>query len=179
MKIVQKLFLRILLIQFILILSLKVGFAQENSYNCYLKNINQIDSKNLEFDIWLEWTGTNSQLFRGYQAGIDFNYTGIVNGGTITGALDSRQPGLRTGFPITKCEESLVRSTKVSAIEKNIFVSVRTPLPFRKYQIKFGVLAVVKSFVFDIRNVPNLNPGGEGTGTATKVSDPIEGTIRI
>ena len=61
------------------------SFGQTNTYNCYLKNINQIDSKTLEFDIWLEWTGSNTQLFGAFQAGIDFNYDGMANGGTITG----------------------------------------------------------------------------------------------
>jgi hypothetical protein len=61
-----------------------------NSYNAYLKNINFVDCKNLEFEIWIEWTGTNLQKFQFFQTGIDFNYIGLANGGTLTGAF---QPG--------------------------------------------------------------------------------------
>lgn len=75
------------LVCFFLLLFTINGFPQTNTYNCYLKNINQVDRKNLEFDIWLEWTGTNTQLFCGFQAGVDFNYDGMANGGIITGAF--------------------------------------------------------------------------------------------
>ena len=75
------------------------GFSQGNTYNCYLKNITYVDSRNLEFEIWLEWTGTNTNKFQLYQAGIDFNYAGLAAGGTMTGRFvaGSADPSLPAG----------------------------------------------------------------------------------
>ncbi len=63
------------------------SFGQTNTYNARLKNINFVSCRTLEFDIWLEWTGTNTQKFQYFQAGINFNYSGLSNGGTMTGAF--------------------------------------------------------------------------------------------
>ena len=78
---------RILLSTMFLIMLTGQAFSQGNTYKCYLKNITYVDSRNLEFEIWLEWTGTNTNKFQFYQAGIDFNYAGLAAGGTMTGAF--------------------------------------------------------------------------------------------
>ncbi len=59
-------------------------------YNICIKNVRQpADAKNvLEFDVWMEWknpTKTNKLL--AFQAGLNFNYAGMANGGKITGAF--------------------------------------------------------------------------------------------
>ena len=67
----------------ILIFINSVAFS--HNYNCYLKNINQVDSKNLDFDIIIEWTGTGTEELHSLSAGIIFNYDGIANGGVLSG----------------------------------------------------------------------------------------------
>ncbi len=58
-----------------------------NTYNAYVKNPDFIDCKTLEFEVWLEWTGTSTQKLQFFQAGINFNYVGLANGGTLTGSF--------------------------------------------------------------------------------------------
>jgi hypothetical protein len=71
------------------------GYAQAN-YNCYIKNITQTSPTTLEFDIWLESTGVDTFKLTFIQAGIDFNYNGIINGGTLSGLMvaNSADPSL-------------------------------------------------------------------------------------
>lgn len=63
------------------------SFSQANNYNCCIKNITLVSPNVYEFDVVLEWTGTNSAKLTFLQAGIDFNYSALSNGGTITGAI--------------------------------------------------------------------------------------------
>ena len=60
-----------------------------NNYNCYVKNFSQPTTSQMEFDIWIEWTGTNTAKLQSFQAGIDFNHVGMSNGGptTMTGSF--------------------------------------------------------------------------------------------
>ncbi len=76
----------LLILMFLITLAVKSN-AQTNTYNAYIKNVVFLDCKNLEFEIWIEWTGTNTNKFQFYQAGINFNYAGLANGGTMTGAF--------------------------------------------------------------------------------------------
>jgi hypothetical protein len=61
-------------------------FSQANNYQCCIKNITQTSPTEIQFDVILEWSGTNSAKLLFLQAGINFNYDAISNGGTITGA---------------------------------------------------------------------------------------------
>ncbi len=61
-----------------------------NTYHADIRNISFVDCRNLEFEVWIEWTAPNAQRFQFFQAGIDFNYAGLSNGGTLTGSF---QPG--------------------------------------------------------------------------------------
>ena len=58
-----------------------------NDYNLCIRNVHKISPSVIELDVWLEWTGTNIQKFQYFQGGLNFNYAGIANGGTITGAF--------------------------------------------------------------------------------------------
>ncbi|QLH47113.1 MAG: hypothetical protein HWD58_16680 [Bacteroidota bacterium] len=51
--------------------------AQANNYSCVLKNIHLASATELEFDIWLQWTGTNTAYLASLEAGINFNYAGL------------------------------------------------------------------------------------------------------
>ena len=72
------------------------AIAQANNYNCVIKNVNQVSNTELDFDIWLEWTGTNTAYLAQLEAGVNFNYAGIANGGTLSGSFvpGSADPGL-------------------------------------------------------------------------------------
>jgi hypothetical protein len=52
------------------------AMAQANNYNCVIKNVNQVSNTELDFDIWLEWTGTNTAYLAQLEAGINLNYAG-------------------------------------------------------------------------------------------------------
>src|SRR5205085_3462406 len=69
---------------FLMLFTVK-GYSQANNYNCCIKNAHQTSPNTLEFDVWIEWTGSNVQKFQYLQGGINFNYAGIANGGTLTG----------------------------------------------------------------------------------------------
>lgn len=58
-----------------------------NSFTCTIKNINQPKNTDnvLEFDVYVYNTGKETIKFQSLQAGINFNYDGLANGGVITG----------------------------------------------------------------------------------------------
>jgi hypothetical protein len=83
----EKIYARNFLIILLALISLNLkSFSQANNYNCCIKNITLVSPNEYQFDVVLEWTGTNSAKFTFLQAGIDFNYSALSNGGTITGA---------------------------------------------------------------------------------------------
>jgi hypothetical protein len=75
----------------ILIIATRIS-AQGSPYNCYIKNIIQVNPQRISFEIWIESTGTNTLQLNGFEAGINFNYTGLANGGTITASTDMTLP---------------------------------------------------------------------------------------
>ena len=77
---------RILLcVMFLMMFVGKVFSQGPNSYNLCIRNVHQTSPSVLELDVWLEWTGTNTQKFQFFQGGLNFNYAGLANGGIITG----------------------------------------------------------------------------------------------
>ena len=87
MKTTLTIFKRIILsVLFFLLINGNVFSQEPNSYNLCVRNLHQTTSNVYEMDVWLEWTGTNTQKFQFFQGGLYFNYAGIANGGTITGA---------------------------------------------------------------------------------------------
>ena len=148
------------------------GFSQTNTYNCYLKNINQIDSKNLEFEICLEWTGTNTQLFGGFQAGIDFNYIGMANGGIITGefvAGSAGDVGIQQKSPNWNINQSSKQIRMIVAIATQASLAVQTPNP---PGFRLGTFRMTNTNDFTFGSTPNfvwkfLN--GSNSTTQTKL----------
>ena len=62
------------------------SFSQgPNDYNFCIRNVSHTSPGIIEFDVWLEWSGTNKQKFQLFQGGLNFNYDGLANGGVITG----------------------------------------------------------------------------------------------
>ena len=76
---------RILLGVMFLMMFVGKAFSQgANTYNLCLRNMHQTSTSVLEFDVFLEWTGTNANRFQFFQGGLNFNYSGAVNGGVIS-----------------------------------------------------------------------------------------------
>ncbi|MBL7764995.1 MAG: T9SS type A sorting domain-containing protein [Chitinophagaceae bacterium] len=84
MKLKTTLFKSMILACSMMLLSV-MSFAGNNNYTCSVKNIHQINAYQLEFDIWIEATTNDPMKFQCFQGGLNFNYDGIANGGTITG----------------------------------------------------------------------------------------------
>lgn len=73
---------------FFLFLALPLlGLSQQ--YKLSITNIHQPNGmcNQLEFDIYVQNVSTDTLYLCAFQGGIDFNYAGISNGGTITGAM--------------------------------------------------------------------------------------------
>ncbi len=60
-------------------------FSQTTDYLCIIDNITLVNPTTISFEIRIENTGTNPLSLIAIQAGINFNYAALVNGGTITG----------------------------------------------------------------------------------------------
>jgi hypothetical protein len=58
------------------------------AYACKLTNIVQTDTSTITFDIYVTNLGVDTLKFAALEANISFNYTGIANGGTITGTFE-------------------------------------------------------------------------------------------
>lgn len=65
------------------------GYSTEKKYNCWIKNIKQLNSQEMTFDIWLSWDDIEISQFQAFQAGINFNYDEIANGGELSASFVS------------------------------------------------------------------------------------------
>lgn len=76
---------KIILLSFMFISAAQAMFAGD--FTCTIKNINQPKNTNnvIEFDVYLSNTSKQNLKFQSFQAGINFNYNGLANGGVITG----------------------------------------------------------------------------------------------
>jgi hypothetical protein len=57
-------------------------------YQCTIKDIKQVSLSKLMFDIWLDLDKESNFQIQSLQAGIDFNYDEISNGGQLTASLE-------------------------------------------------------------------------------------------
>ena len=71
---------------FLMLFTVK-GYCQGNAYTGCIKNVTQTAPNQFQFDLVLEWTGTNTAKLQSAAWGIDFGYSALANGGTITGAF--------------------------------------------------------------------------------------------
>ena len=154
-------------------------FSQANSYNCYLKNITEIDSKTLDFDIWLDWTGTNIQKLESFAAGINFNYTGMANGGIITGAIipgsaDNSLPvNQRSPNWNINAVSQQIRLLPVLATPSSIAATIPPPPGFR-----LGTFRMTNTVDFTPGSSPDFEfkfITGTGTTTQTKLQVYLNG----
>jgi hypothetical protein len=139
-------------------------------YNAYIKNINYIDCKNLEFEVWLEWTGSSVQKLQFIQAGISFNYIGLANGGTLTGSFQpgSADPALPAvqQAPNWNVNQSSKQIRLLAAIATPSVTAVPIPAP-GGYRI--GKFKLTNTVNFNQGETPNFVWRFEtGTSTTTK-----------
>ena len=165
---------KIILSSLILVLFTVQAYSQTNTYNQYIKNINFIDCKNLEFEIWLEWTGTNTQKFLSVQAGIEFNYAGMANGGVITGGFvaGTADPSLPASqqSPSSNVNQTSKQFRLLAAIATPVSVAIVCPGP---PGIRLGKFKFTNTAEFTNGSTPNFVwkfSTGTSTTTSTKVS---------
>jgi hypothetical protein len=147
-------------------------FSQSKDYKCCIQNIKTPDSKTIEFDIYLEWNGMDSPKFTLFQAGIDFNYDVVANGGTVTGfykpeSADNRLPKYQR-YPKWKFNETSKQIRLLAAIAPDSIAIVIPPSP----GIKLGTFVLQNTVPF--KDVSKLNfEWSFGFGSATKTKTMI------
>ena len=149
-------------------------FSQTNTYNVQLRNIVFLDCKNLEFDVWVEWTGSNTNKFQFFQAGINFNYAGLANGGTITGAFQpgSADPSLPAvqQAPNWNVNQSSKQIRMLSAIATPSSIAATIPPP---PGFRIGKFKITNTADFPLGATPNFAYStivGTSTTTQTKLA---------
>ncbi len=148
-------------------------FSQSKDYKCCIQNIKNPDPKTIEFDVFLEWEGMDSPKFTFLQAGINFNYDDIANGGTITGAYkqgsaDKSLPRYQQS-PKWNINQNSKQIRLLAAIcPDSAAVNIPPPPGFR-----LGTFVMTNTVPF--KNISRLNlewsfTPGSATKTVTKIS---------
>ena len=113
-----------------MLFTFKKSYSQDKNYNCYIKNLTYTSPSSLEFDIIIEWTGTNTQKLTFFQGGINFNYEGMSNGGIITGLF---KPGSASKIlPVVQQKPNWninQTSKKIRLLSSIAMDSVAVPIP--------------------------------------------------
>ena len=166
---------KILLSSLILTMFTVQSYSQvTNTYNCYLKNITYVDCKHLDFEIWLEFIGTNTQQFQFFQAGINFNYAGMANGGTMTeafqaGSADASLPAVqRAPNSNLNATSKQIRILAAIATPSSIAVPIPAPPGFR-----LGRFRITNTADFTLGSTPNFTwryVTGSGSTTQTNIA---------
>ncbi len=125
-------------------------FAQANSFNCIIKNISKTSASTIQFDVYIGWTGTNTQKLTFFQAGINFNYAGLANGGVITGSFlpgsaDPSLPAIQQSpnWNINQTSKQ-IRMFAAIATNSSIATSIPGPPGFR-----LGTFVMTNNVSFD------------------------------
>lgn len=130
--------------------------SNAQTYRCDLKNINYPTPNTLEFDIWLENTGSNVYLLQILQMGIEFNYDGMANGGVITGSfvsgsntLPAPQNNLTTNTSVNATSKQFRVTASIQTSSANAVAITSTPL-------KYGTFRLTNTQPFAIGAAPNF-----------------------
>ena len=138
-----------------------------NDYNVCIRNIHQTSAKVIELDIWMEWMGTNTQKFQAFQGGLDFNYAGLANGGTIKGAFvpGSANPSLPPAQQDPNWNINVISKQIrfLAAVATPSSVAAVTPAP---PGFRLGTLRLTNTVPFTV-NVPMNFTWSFLTGTST------------
>jgi hypothetical protein len=132
-------------------------FAQANSFNCGIRNIIKTSANKYQFDVYLEWTGTNTQKLTFFQAGINFNYAGMANGGIINGSFlpGSADPSLppiqqSPNWNINQSSKQ-IRMFGAIATPSSVAVPIPSPPGFR-----LGTFVMTNTVNFTQNAAPNF-----------------------
>jgi len=163
---------------FLMLFTVK-GYSQANNYNCCIKNITQTSPSTFEFDVWLEWTGSNTEKLTFFQAGINFNYAGIANGGTMTGTFKagSANPGLAAvqQAPNWNINATSKQIRMLAAIATPSIVASTVPAP---PGWRLGTFVITNTVPFTTNSSPDFVWSyltGTSTTTKTQVSFYLNG----
>ena len=165
---------RIFLSVIILMMFAGNAFPQgPNDYNLCVRNVHQTSPSVLELDVWLEWTGTNTQKFQFFQGGLNFNYAGIANGGTITGAFvagsaDASLPVMQK-TPNWNINQISKQIRMIAAIATPSSTAAVTPAP---PGFRLGTFRMTNTVPFSCNNQLNFAWSfATGTGTTTQTKE--------
>jgi hypothetical protein len=169
---------KIILLLLLAIISNANVFAQSGNYKCCIENIVNPDPTTIEFDVFLEWNGIDSQRLTAVQGGIKFNYDEVANGGTITGSF---KPG-SADKALPRYQQSpkwnvnpLSKQIRLLAAIAPDSAAIKIPPP---PGIKLGTFVMKNTAPF--KSISNLNfewsfASGSSTTTKTQVSTYTEG----
>jgi len=139
----------------LLLLTASQGFSQ--TYRCDLKNITYPTPNTCEFDIYLQNTGTNTYQLQSIQMGIEFNYTGMANGGTITGSWITG-----SSSAMNAPQNDLAANTSVNATSKQFRVTAKlqTTASLANFltstPLKYGSFRLTNTVPFTAGSKPNF-----------------------
>jgi hypothetical protein len=158
----------------ILLLMSCISYGQTNTYNMYLNNISYTSCTTMEFDIWLEWTGTNTQKLQFFQAGINFNYNQLANGGIITGefvqgSADTSLPSIQQ-IPNWSINQSSKQIRMLAQIASPPSTALSIPAP---PGIRMGTFRLTNTVDFSAGAVPDFTwtfSSGTSSTTETKLN---------
>ena len=158
----------LLSILFMMLFTVK-GFSQANNYNIYLTNLVQTAPNQMELDVVIEWTGTNTQKLTFMQAGINFNHAGMANGGIITGAFVAGSAGPGTSVVQQTPNWNINQTSKqirflASIASEGLATAIPPPPGYR-----LGKFRITNTVPFTTSSSPNFVWAFlTGTSTTTK-----------
>ena len=130
-------------------LLLMTHLVSAQTYRCDIKNINYNIAPNIiEFDIWLQNTGSNVYKMMGFQAGIDFDYVGLANGGTITASFVSGSNSLPAPQNNLSSNVSLNAVSKQIRITAALVPSQTIAASITSVPLKFGTFRLTNTVPF-------------------------------
>lgn len=131
-------------------------YSANNNYQCYIKNQKQISKNQMTFEIWVYWENSDSIQFQSIQAGIDFDYSAIANGGKLSASIipNSSQQGM---LNIRRDNIGI----KVDEISKQLriaaYITPKSPNFLRTLnEFKIGTFKITNSVAFTSESKPNL-----------------------
>lgn len=137
--------------------------AFSQNYHCEIMNINQPNNTTLDFDVYIYNTSSDTLRLGAFQAGINFNYAGLANGGTISGnfvpnsswnPITSSQLPAPQNAPNWNVNPSSFQIRMLAAIVTSPFVAVE--IPTTPPGIKLGTCRLTNTVPFSSCARPNF-----------------------
>ncbi|MBL7771581.1 MAG: fibronectin type III domain-containing protein [Chitinophagaceae bacterium] len=148
----------ILTTKVLMALLLVLGAVQSYSqtYRCDMKNITYPTPNTLEFEIWLQNMGSNTYLLQSVQMGIEFNYAGMANGGTITGSFVAGSNTLPAPQNNLTANTTVNQTSKQIRVTASIQTSSAAAAPLTSTPLKYGTFRLTNTQPFTPGSAPNF-----------------------